>query len=92
MQVSVPSISFPKGGGSIRGMGEKFAANPVTGFGSMTVPIATSPERSGFSPQLALANDSGVGNEAFGCGLGMSFQDFRRKISRGLPTRFSRFI
>jgi hypothetical protein len=28
-----PSISLPKGGGAIRGMGEKFAANPVTGTG-----------------------------------------------------------
>ena len=41
-----PSISLPKGGGAIRGMGEKFGANPVTGTGSMTIPIATSPGRS----------------------------------------------
>ena len=40
---AAPSISLPKGGGAIRGIGEKFAANPVTGTGSMTVPIATSP-------------------------------------------------
>jgi hypothetical protein len=49
-QVSAPSISLPKGGGAIRGMGEKFAANPVTGSGSMTVPIATSSGRSGLGP------------------------------------------
>jgi len=30
----VPATSLPKGGGAIRGMGEKFAANPVTGTGS----------------------------------------------------------
>jgi hypothetical protein len=35
-QISAPSISLPKGGGAIRGMGEKFAANPVAGTGSMT--------------------------------------------------------
>jgi hypothetical protein len=35
-QVSAPTLSLPKGGGAIRGMGEKFAANPVTGTGSMT--------------------------------------------------------
>jgi hypothetical protein len=29
----LPSISIPKGGGAIRGIGEKFAANPVTGTG-----------------------------------------------------------
>ena len=56
-----PAISLPKGGGAIRGIGEKFAANPVTGTGSMTVPIAASPGRSGFGPQLALSYDSDDG-------------------------------
>lgn len=37
---SAPQLSLPKGGGSIRGIGEKFTANPVTGTGSLTVPIA----------------------------------------------------
>ena len=50
---SPPSISLPKGGGAIRGMGEKFAANPVTGTGSMSVPIAPSPGRSGSNLALA---------------------------------------
>ena len=36
--VRVPAVSLPKGGGTIRGIGEKFAANPVTGTGSMPVP------------------------------------------------------
>ena len=35
-QISAPSISLPKGGDAIRGMGEKFAANPVAGIGSVT--------------------------------------------------------
>ena len=65
---SAPAISLPKGGGAIRGIGEKFAANPVTGTGSMTVPIATSPGRSGFGPQLSLSYDSGAGNGPFGFG------------------------
>ena len=56
-----PAISLPKGGGAIKGMGEKFAANPVTGSGSMTVPIATTPGRSGFGPQLSVVYDSGQG-------------------------------
>ena len=42
-QTLAPTLSLPKGGGAIRGIGEKFAANPVTGTGSMSVPIATSP-------------------------------------------------
>lgn len=55
---AAPSLSLPKGGGAIRGIGEKFAANPVTGTGSITVPLAISPGRSGFAPQLALSYDS----------------------------------
>ena len=31
-QLSIPTISLPKGGGAIRGIGEKFAANPANTF------------------------------------------------------------
>lgn len=80
-----PTISLPKGGGAIRGMGEKFAANPVTGTGSMTVPIATSPGRSGFGPQLSLSYDSGAGNGPFGLGWHLSLPAITRKTDKGLP-------
>src|SRR5437867_882714 len=84
-QIAAPSISLPKGGGAIRGMGEKFGANPVTGTGSMTVPIATSPGRSGFGPQLSLAYDSGAGNGPFGLGWNLSLPSITRKTDKGLP-------
>ena len=83
---SPPAISLPKGGGAIRGIGEKFAANPVTGTGSMTVPIATSPGRSGFGPQLSLAYDSGAGNGPYGFGWSLSLPSITRKTDKGLPT------
>ena len=82
---AAPSISLPKGGGAIRGIGEKFAANPVTGAGSMTVPIAVSPGRSGFGPQLALSYDSGAGNGPFGLGWNLSLPAITRKTDKGLP-------
>lgn len=66
--VQFPSLALPKGGGAIQGIGEKFQANPVTGTGSISVPIAISPGRSSFAPQLALSYDSGSGNGAFGLG------------------------
>jgi RHS repeat-associated protein len=84
-QLSAPSIALPKGGGAIRGIGEKFAANPVTGTGSMSVPIATSPGRSGFGPQLSLAYDSGAGNGPFGLGWSLSLPSIARKTDKGLP-------
>jgi FG-GAP repeat len=55
---SAPSISLPKGGGAIRGIGEKFAANPVTGTGSMTVPIAATLGSSGLAPQKRVSQAS----------------------------------
>jgi RHS repeat-associated protein len=66
-------------------MGEKFAANPVTGTGSFTVPIATSPGRSGFAPQLSLSYDSAAGNGPFGFGWTLSLPSISRKTDKGLP-------
>jgi len=80
-----PAITLPKGGGSIRGIGEKFAANPVTGTGSLTVPIYTSPGRSGFGPQLSLSYDSGASNGPFGFGWSLALPSLSRKTDKGLP-------
>lgn len=66
-------------------MGEKFAANPVTGTGSISVPIAMSPGRSGFGPQLSLSYDSGAGNGPFGLGWHLSLPAITRKTDKGLP-------
>lgn len=45
---SPPAVSLPKGDGAIRAIGKKFDGNPVTGTGSMFVPIAMPPGRVGF--------------------------------------------
>ncbi len=82
---NLPAISLPKGGGAIRGIGEKFGANPVTGTGSMSVPIAASPGRSGFGPQLSLSYDSGAGNGPFGLGWSLSLPAISRKTDKGIP-------
>jgi RHS repeat-associated protein len=89
-QSPVPAITLPKGGGAIRGIGEKFTANPVTGTASMTVPIATSPGRGGFGPQLALSYDSGAGNGPFGFGWSLSLPSITRKTDKGLPQYFDK--
>src|SRR5687768_7563305 len=83
--VAAPQVTLPKGGGAIRGIGEKFAANPVTGTGGMSVPIATSPGRSGFGPQLSLSYDSGAANGPFGFGWTLSVPAITRKTEKGLP-------
>ncbi|MEA2344620.1 MAG: hypothetical protein QOF63_2789, partial [Thermoanaerobaculia bacterium] len=82
---SAPTITLPKGGGAIRGIGEKFAATPVTGTGSLSIPLPASPGRAGFSPHLALSYDSGAGNGPFGIGWSLSLPSITRKTDKGLP-------
>ena len=84
-QVRAPQVSLPKGGGAIRDIGEKFATNPTTGTGSMSVPLPTSQGRSAFGPQLSLSYDSGSGNSPFGLGWSLSLQSITRKTDLGLP-------
>ena len=48
-------ISLPKGGGAVRGLGEKFSADPFTGTFSISIPIFTTPGRSDFYPKLSLS-------------------------------------
>ncbi|EMD29227.1 SpvB/TcaC N-terminal domain-containing protein [Amycolatopsis azurea] len=81
-----PSVSVPKGGGAIRGIGEKFSANPATGTGSLTVPLEASPGRNGFGPALELGYDSGSGNGPFGLGWRLGLPSVTRKTDKGLPT------
>lgn len=83
--LQAPTISLPKGGGAVKGIGEKFGANPVTGTGSLSVPIATSPGRAGFGPQLSLSYDSGAGNGPYGLGWSLSLPSITRKTEKGLP-------
>jgi RHS repeat-associated protein len=80
-----PSVSLPRGGGAIRGLGEKFAANPVTGSSSCSIPLPVSPGRSGFAPQLSLSYDSGSGNGPFGFGWSLALPAITRKTDKGLP-------
>jgi len=84
-QASVPAISLPKGGGAIRGMGEKFGVSPSTGSASLSVPLPSSPGRSGFGPQLSLSYDSGSGNGPFGFGWSLPLPAITRKTDKGLP-------
>ena len=80
-----PTISLPQGGGAVRGIDEKFTANPVSGAGALTVPIRTSDGRSGFGPKLSLSYDSSGGNGAFGFGWTLSLPSITRKTDKGLP-------
>ena len=81
----LPGITLPKGGGSIRGVDEKFAVNPATGAASLSVPIPVPPSRSGFSPALSLSYDSSAGNGPFGFGWRLSVPRITRRTEIKLP-------
>jgi RHS repeat-associated protein len=51
----------------------------------MSVPIAASPGRAGFGPQLSLAYDSGSGAGPFGLGWSLALPAITCKTDKGLP-------
>ncbi|CAM5710390.1 hypothetical protein SFUMM280S_02418 [Streptomyces fumanus] len=81
---AVPGGSLPKGGGAIRAIGEKFAADPARGTGRMTVPLTLSAARD-LTPALTLTYDSGAGNGPFGMGWQLSLPAVTRRTDNGLP-------
>jgi RHS repeat-associated protein len=83
--LAAPPVTLPVAGGAIRGIGETFGSDPFTGTATLTVPLATSPGRSGFGPALALSYDSGRGNGPFGVGWSLSVPAISRRTDRGLP-------
>lgn len=79
------AINLPKSGGSIRGIGEKFQPQAFDGTGSFSIPISTSPGRTGFGPQLSLRYGTGQGNGQFGLGWSLDIPCVSRKTDKGLP-------
>jgi Tc toxin complex TcA C-terminal TcB-binding domain/Salmonella virulence plasmid 65kDa B protein len=81
-----PTVDLPKGGGVITGIGEKIVANPAIGNGSMSVPIAATPDRGCcVGPQLASVCDSGSGNGLLGFGWSLGLPAITRIIGTGQP-------
>jgi hypothetical protein len=78
-------IELPKGGGAIRGIGEKAEVNPVTVSGSVSIPLPLTPGRLGFTPQLGLSYSSGAGNSEFGLGWNVGLPEISRKTDKELP-------
>ncbi|GEC15746.1 SpvB/TcaC N-terminal domain-containing protein [Nitrobacter winogradskyi] len=82
---AAPQVSVPKGGGAIRGLGEKFQTNPVNGTAALTIPIPLSSSRGGFQPALALSYSSGSGNGPFGLGWTLGLPSISRRTDKGVP-------
>jgi len=81
----LPSVSLPKSGGAIRGLGEKVSINAANGTAGMSLPLPLSSGRSGFTPALQLSYDSASGNGVFGFGWSLDTPAINRKTDKGLP-------
>jgi hypothetical protein len=77
--IEAPKIELPKGGGSIKGIEEKFNVNAVTGTSSFSIPIPVSQSRQGFTPVLQLSYNSASGNGPFGLGWQLGTPSIVRK-------------
>ncbi len=82
--VKNPSISLPKGGGAIKGIGDTFKPHAFSGTGSFSIPFPTTSAR-GFEPHLALNYNSGSGNSPFGLGFDLSIPKISIRTSLGIP-------
>ncbi len=83
-KIEAQSISLPKGGGAITGIGESFSPSEFSGTASMSIPIATSSCRDA-EPSLALQYSSGAGNGPFGLGFSLSTPAISRATNKGTP-------
>ncbi|MQA29781.1 MAG: hypothetical protein GEU82_08075 [Luteitalea sp.] len=89
---AAPQVSLPKGGGAIRGLGEKFQTNPANGTGALSIPVPLSKSRAEFQPTLELSYNSGAGNGAYGLGWTAGYPSISRRTDKGVPryTPFAR--
>jgi hypothetical protein len=84
-------VSLPKGGGELKGLGEKFKPDLQTGSGSFTIPINIPLGRNGFQPSLALNYSTGSPNGQFGLGWGLNIPFISRKTTNGIPKYEDRY-
>jgi RHS repeat-associated protein len=81
----LPALGVPKGGGAIRGVGERFSVNPANGAGSTEVALPMPPGRAGFEMALKLSYATSAANGPFGAGWTLSVPSVARKTDKQLP-------
>src|SRR5687767_168009 len=84
-------ISLPKGGGDLKGLGEKFQPDLYTGTGNFSIPIAIMSGRNELQPNLTLSYSTGMGNGSCGLGWNLAVPNISRKTSKGIPRYLDKF-
>ncbi|KWB79430.1 SpvB/TcaC N-terminal domain-containing protein [Burkholderia ubonensis] len=83
--VAVQSLSLPKGGGAIVGLGDSLSPGGPSGMAGISLPLPVSAGR-GYAPALALSYSSGAGNTPYGLGWTLGLMMIQRRTNRGVPT------
>ncbi|HEY4063111.1 MAG TPA: SpvB/TcaC N-terminal domain-containing protein [Puia sp.] len=83
--MQIPGLSLPKGGGSIKGIGESFSPNLFSGTASFSIPVPATPAR-GLEPGLSLDYHSGGGNGPFGLGFSLPLPAISIDSNHSIPT------
>lgn len=83
-KLSGPQIHLATGGGTLKGMGESFSANPFSGSATLNIPIFCSPCRH-FEPALSINYNSSSGNDIFGLGFSTSLSSISRRTEQKIP-------
>ncbi|PWV56385.1 SpvB/TcaC N-terminal domain-containing protein [Chitinophaga sp. S165] len=86
IQLQIPQVNLPKGGGALKSIDEKFEVNGANGTASFSIPIPFSPARNGFVPTMGLSYNSGSGNTVFGLGWTCDVPAIQRRTDKQLPT------
>lgn len=83
-KITAPSLSLPKGGGAIKGLGESFQPQSFTGAAGFDIPFPLSAARA-LTPQVGLSYSSGGEQGVFGMGFSLDSPSITRKTSNGIP-------
>ncbi|WP_160717882.1 SpvB/TcaC N-terminal domain-containing protein [Chitinophaga solisilvae] len=84
LKISAIEIKPPTGGGTIKGLGDLFKADPFTGTGTYAIPIPVTAAR-GFEPDLNLSYNSGGVNGPFGLGFSLMLSKISVNSNKRIP-------